>query len=251
MVGRKPVRPAARKRRVKKTGIGKNALVFAGMLIFALLGYAAGYFMDTGKPLQSTYARGDNNHQELLTLVKNLKMKIKNGDDLLTRIESLKSQVTDMKEELDKQRLAMKKSSTDVGELTFYHELPRQSVTPVPVSETKVQKRSRKKSEKGLSISGIISRNLNQKQQGKVQTKSSVKYRLQVASFRKATDARKLRKRLLNWGFKTSIRKVNLTGKGLWYRVYTGPYGNRKSVEKANLLVAKKLHRMALVLRVN
>jgi len=206
-------------------------LITAGMLTSALVGYAVGYFLDTGNPVwMSAHDEAHDNHQDLLTQVKNLQ-----------------EQVQGMKAELSKQKQELKKPSTEVGELTFYHELPKQSVTPEPVAETKVS--PQKKEERKTPISQIISKNLQQEKQKKP-VKSASRYRLQVASFRAESDAVKLKERLVKWGLIAFVKKANVPGYGWRYRVYAGSYADRQNVEKANLLVAKKLHRMGLILRV-
>jgi len=213
-----------------KSSVGRVILITAGMLISALIGYAIGYFLDTGNPVWMV--AHDEAHD--------------NNQDLLTQVNNLREQVQDMKAELSKQKQELKKHPTEVGELTFYHELRKQSVTPEPVAETKV---SPQKKERKAPISQIISKNLQQKRQKKP-VKRAVRYHLQVASFRAESDAVKLKERLLKWGLMAFVKKANVPGYGWRHRVYTGPYADRKGVDKANLLVVKKLHRMGLILRV-
>jgi len=201
------------------------------MLLSAIIGYAAGYFLDTGNPVWM-FA-----HDEVHD----------NNQDLLTQVKNLQEQVQGMKAELSKQKQELRKPPTEVGELTFYHELRKQSVTPEPVAETKVS--PQKKEEKKTPTAQIISKNLQEEKQKKP-VKSASRYHLQVASFRAESDAAKLKKRLVKWGLTAFVKKANVPGYGRRYRVYSGPYDDRKDVDEANLLVVKKLHRMGLILRV-
>jgi len=231
MARKSHARPRTRHKNPKKSGAGRVFLISAGMVVSALAGYAAGYFVDTGKSFSTLIQHGTDNENR----------------DLLTRIEELKSRVQGMKAELSKQKQELKKPATEVGELTFYHELPKQSVTPEPVAETKVE--PQKKKVKSKTIGQVISKEIQGQRQKKT-AKQGTRYRLQVASFRAETDAAKLEKRLIAWGLNAFVKRANVPGHGWRYRVYTGPYADRKGVDKANLLVVKKLHRMGLILRV-
>ncbi|TYO95686.1 sporulation related protein [Geothermobacter ehrlichii] len=62
-------------------------------------------------------------------------------------------------------------------------------------------------------------------------------YVLQVASFRDVKQAEALSRRLAGKGYDAFVRRVDLGGKGIWQRVYVGPYSDRPTAEKA----AKKL----------
>lgn len=64
-------------------------------------------------------------------------------------------------------------------------------------------------------------------------------YVVQIASFKKATQAEELRSRLAVKGYVTFVQKANLGSKGIWYRVYAGPYSERVLADKA----AGRLHR--------
>jgi len=232
MARKSHTRARARRKTPKKSVAGKLFLISAGMIVSALAGYAVGYFVDTGKTPSILVPReADNENRELLG-----------------RIEELQARIQGMKAELDKQKQELKKPATDVGELTFYHELPKQSVTPEPVAETKVEPQH-KRDEKSM-ISKVISKEI-QKSGKQKPVKPASRYRLQVGSFRAEADATRLKRRLTGWGMDAFVKKTNVPGYGWRYRVYTGPYADREGVDSANLLVVKKLHRMGLILRVD
>lgn len=65
---------------------------------------------------------------------------------------------------------------------------------------------------------------------------SSERYLVQVASFGRDEDAVQLRNRLLAKGVSAYREKIDLQEKGLWYRVYAGPFTSK---DEANALVAR------------
>lgn len=58
-------------------------------------------------------------------------------------------------------------------------------------------------------------------------------YVLQVASFKDAAQARTLSRKLAGKGYVTFVRDADLGPKGIWYRVYAGPYSDRATADKA------------------
>jgi len=63
--------------------------------------------------------------------------------------------------------------------------------------------------------------------------KAKVYYRIHEASFKKAAQAESEVKALNAKGYKAYYKKVKIPGKGLWYRVYVGQYGNADNAAKA------------------
>lgn len=70
---------------------------------------------------------------------------------------------------------------------------------------------------------------------------------VQVASFRNGDDAGKLANRLKSYKLKASVESVDLGGKGVWYRVVTGPYTSRESADQVAGLLQEKERMSALV----
>jgi DedD protein len=58
-------------------------------------------------------------------------------------------------------------------------------------------------------------------------------YLVQVASFQKAGDARALKKRLAAKGYPTFTRQADLGHKGIWHRVFVGPYTDSAAASRA------------------
>lgn len=163
-------------------------------------------------------------------------------------------------------------STTQVGELTFYNELPQQSVDPEPLqtqvspakqssSVTKVKKQAETEtasSEKLLKH--IIEQELKQGGDKKPAHASalppSVKpakpvgvYYLQLASFKEENVAQGFFPKLTEIGYEGVIKRVDLPGLGTWYRVYAGPFSSEQASEKAKNNVKSKLNITGLIVK--
>jgi cell division septation protein DedD len=51
-------------------------------------------------------------------------------------------------------------------------------------------------------------------------------YLVQAAAFRRSEDARGLQAKLARKGYSVFTEEANLGAKGVWYRVYVGPYAS-------------------------
>jgi len=76
-----------------------------------------------------------------------------------------------------------------------------------------------------------------------------VRYMLQAASFAAFADADRLKAKLALNGLVANVQKVSIEGKGDFYRVRLGPYGNLAELDDANQRL-KQLGIKALQLRV-
>lgn len=72
-------------------------------------------------------------------------------------------------------------------------------------------------------------------------------YVVQVASFRTKEDAQKFVKRLEGYRLKPYVESADLGKKGVWYRVFAGPFGSRESADQAVALLKEKERLTALV----
>lgn len=189
----------------------------------------------------------------------------------------LVAQLKQQQEELAKLRAEAKNrqpevSTTQVGELTFYNELPRQSVEPEPLQaeisaggQSAVSSRE-PETEKPLATSTSLQQVIEQELQLGADRKSSdvseasagnsVKtvtsageYYLQVASFQKQTDAEKFMPKLNQAGLSGVIRRVELSGLGTWYRVYAGPFSSKQASEEAKRTVKSRLNITGLIIK--
>ncbi|RMH59890.1 MAG: SPOR domain-containing protein [Zetaproteobacteria bacterium] len=145
-----------------------------------------------------------------------------------------------LQKENAKLRQQLRKPKDDLGELTFYHELPKQSVTPAPMGpevarQPRIKRDSTKKED---HVSRVIERELAGKTGG---------FRIQISSFRRRTDAETLLRKLRRQHVTASIRAVEVAGKGRWYRVIAGPYHSRLLAEHARKTIERKLKLHGLV----
>jgi len=188
-------------------------------------------------------------------------------------VEQLKAQ----QEELSKLRAAAKQrlpevSTTEVGELTFYNELPQQSVDPEPLTATTNTKREATGKSESVEattssenlLKSLIENELKQAQKSAskselkpVHVDSSAKasvageaiYYLQLASFQKKSDAELFYPKLGKAGFDGVIKRVELSKLGTWYRVYAGPFSTKELVEEAKQDVKQKLKITGLIVK--
>ena len=188
-------------------------------------------------------------------------------------VEQLKTQQL----ELSKLRAEAKKrlpkvSTTEVGELTFYNELPQQSVDPEPLSATTSTKSETAGKSEGIEaatsseklLKSLIEHELNQAQTStlkpelkpahtdsaaKVRAVGEMIYYLQLASFQKQSDAELFYPKLDKSGIKGVVKRVELAKLGVWYRVYAGPFSTREAAEKAKQSVKQKLKITGLIVK--
>jgi len=127
----------------------------------------------------------------------------------------------------------------DVGELTFYSELPRQSVTPAPLSESHAA--SVQPTHKRDDVSQLIQQEMEKS------SPESMRYHIQAGSFKHESDARTLLHRLQKIHVSAYIQAVELAGKGRWFRVIAGPFRSRLLADHARENIEKKLRLRGLV----
>ena len=189
----------------------------------------------------------------------------------------LKEQQDEMKllrQEAAKQKVQPEVSTTQVGDLTFYNELPGQSVKPAALHapDASGKRSSIHTSQPKVSASAstrkmreMIEQEMRQlpKKNVKVvapkQSSHSVSmghskaqkqgFVLQVGSFQKQADANAFLPKLTKRGFSPMIRRVELPSLGVWYRVYVTGYASRSAAGKAKETMKKSLNITALILK--
>jgi cell division protein FtsN len=75
------------------------------------------------------------------------------------------------------------------------------------------------------------------------------RYLLQVASFRKAVDADRLKAQLALLGYEASVQQARATGGGTWHRVRIGPFDGTRPLQQARERLARDGHK-GIVIRV-
>ncbi len=202
------------------------------------------------------------------------------GEDK-ARLEKLLQEQRDemvlLRQEAAKQKVKPEVSTTQVGDLTFYNELPHQSVQPAPLhaastSEKNMQTHTKvphTPSPSTLEMRKMLEEEMHQPSQKTPQKvvkviapKSTPKpvsanngkskqqrFVLQVGSFQKQADANAFLPKLMKRGFSPLVRRVELPNLGVWYRVYIAGYDSREAADKAKIAVKKSLKITALVLK--
>jgi cell division septation protein DedD len=173
----------------------------------------------------------------------------------------------------------------EVGDLTFYTDLPKQSVKPQPLAQPLTSPdmpsppppaspasppASSTASSSAPSpapapkpapapappaatgsakmVQSIIQRELN-RTPAPAQPAGGGAYYVQVAAFRNAKDAAGIRQRLQGAGFASRVRRVDLPDRGTWYRLQVGPYASRAAADAARAELASKQHQNGIVVR--
>lgn len=181
----------------------------------------------------------------------------------------LVAQLEVQKQELERLRREAKArvsevSTTQVGELTFYNELPKQSVEPAPlgesdsaspVVETLVEEATAVEADPEMLLQQIIENELKQRGgskravNAKAATDSENSYYVQAASFKDESDATRFLAKLQGVSLPAKIRRVDVATIGVRYRVVVGPYPTRQQADASNFELKSKMNVTGLVVK--
>jgi len=232
----------------KSDSDGKSGSLLSvfGIVFIAGACFAAGFWLGGNRGTQHEIA-----HPELDAAREQLKMRTARIELLQARTEVLEKLIEEWKKK------AEQGATAKVGELKFYHDLPKQSVTPAPVSDSSASGAPAKpvlpphpakpSNEKpaGIATADVrpveksVNRMIADTSTDNGTSNAGVMYRIQVASYRTEAEAAGFQGKLFNAGFSAFIRSVDLAEKGKWYRVYAGPYSNMDIAEKAQMQIHK------------
>ncbi len=153
---------------------------------------------------------------------------------LLSEIKKQQHELETLKKKAENKKHNPDKNETQVGDLTFYNTLPNQKVAPAPldISQDKTNH-------------AIRHRLAHQRKQ----SEPTGIFKLQLGSYQREEDADALKERLKEKGFQGVVEQTMVSGLGLWFRVYTGPYSNSKIAEQARSKIQTKMHITGLLLR--
>ncbi len=173
---------------------------------------------------------------------------------LLTQLKQQQGELARLRSEAQKQQPEV--STTQVGELTFYNELPKQSVDPEPmqvnreriVQGTEPGQNSEESTTSKTLFRQIIEQELNQKMSEKP-AEVIGEYYLQLASFQKQSDAESFFPKLAKNGLPGVIKRVELSRLGTWYRVYAGPFDSKQASEEAKKRAKNSLNITGLIIK--
>jgi len=224
----------------KSAGGVQSVLLVAGILFVVALAFSGGYWL--GKEHGAQIADSAEKAR------------------LVEQIKQQEQEMAKLREEAKQRRKDANVPTSKIGDLTFYNDLPKQSVTPAPLSGTgenpvaDLSPDSRKQDvpattapEPVASSGNDLLRNIIQREMAG--GKEVAEYVVQVASFRGPDEAAPLMKHLDALGMKATVRSVDLAGKGRWFRVYVGPYDSRDAADKVRLKIKNELKIDGLVIR--
>ncbi len=158
---------------------------------------------------------------------------------LLQRIETQRHELDILKKKDGGQKHRLARMETQVGDLTFYNTLPNQKVAPAPLGT----------SQNSLGHEGVAADIIRHgPAHRRTQPVPGGAFRLQVGSYHRKADADNLKKQFKQQGLRAVVEKTVVPGMGLWFRVYTGPYANRRMAGQARLRVQTTMHITGLLL---
>jgi cell division septation protein DedD len=139
------------------------------------------------------------------------------------------------------------KKKIPLKDLEFYRELDKKKKATLekPVPESTPPKKS---AAPGVSA-GAASSSRPRGAAVKRQKPSSVRFTVQVASFKELASAKKFASRLKGLNSQASIRHVDLPGRGRWYRVQVGELSSRDEAIALAERLTKQYHLQAFVMR--
>jgi len=215
----------------QKAGRAQITAVVGGMMVIVAAGFAGGFMLGQEQGRQKA------NQAE--------------KQRLLEQIGQQRQELDALKKETEKHSSAPGRASTQVGDLTFYNTLPRQSVTPAPLNDARQPAVSGSTpSSKGGARSVVKNTSRNEPAPKVAQTLAPGEmYRLQLGSYHLKANAGHFKAQLEQAGFPAKVQEMQLPGLGLWYRVYAGPYASLTEAENARTQVQAKLHITGLLLR--
>ncbi len=189
----------------------------------SLLCFTAGFFLGEKHGLQTSENQDDS--------------------QFIATIKAQQKELLQLKED-EKKRQRQGITTSKVGELTFYNELPQQSIIPEPLHAPSNIKKST------ATIPEINNENDNIQQVEKrikdiIQQKlehSARSFRIQVASFKLHKDALAFQPKLQDIGIQSTIHRVDLPNMGIWYRVFSTVFAKEEQAMHAKLAIKEKLH---------
>ncbi len=200
-------------------------------LIFAMISFAIGFFMGEKHGLESDKG---NKHAALVA-----------------KLQTQQQELEKLKQVAKKHRRQEVRTS-QVGELTFYNELPKQSIVPEPLDGSEIKMPSISSQEDAAisdkkddiqaaeeKLNAIIAREMNT---------SAQKFRIQIASFKQRKDAEALASQLGHMNIDTTIQRVNLAELGDRYRVHSTTFDKQDDAMQTKQRVHEKFGITAIII---
>ena len=213
-----------------------KGILTAVIVVILLMGtFFGGYWI--GRDVGVKHEAGDEVHALQTELAK-----------LEQRLQQTQLELTDaLKKKQYRQRQAKK---AEVGELTFYTELPRQKVDPQELEQPQAGKA---KGKQGSSIHTSTVDDEQQIQQILAQEMAtpatSANYVLQLASFANKHDAEVLQSRLSKQHLVSRVAVVQVQGVGMRYRVYSQVLSSKHEAKSLQQRLKKSMGLSSLLLK--
>jgi len=186
--------------------------------------------------------------------------------ELEAQLHQQQQELAKLHDELSRRAAGAENSGTDVGDLTFYNELPRQAVVPAPLQSNQpaaekpdAQPVAEKPAAAPATMQDILAQELQQRPPAAPQKSAAATtapasaqqgtYLLQVGSFQRRQDAERFSTKFTPLGMTPLVREVQLSGRGTWYRVYVGGFASKAAAEEARQRVQRALKIEGLVVK--
>ena len=221
--------------------VNKPFIITVVATVFAMICFAVGFYM------------GEQHGVEL--------SKSNKQEDLVVKLQKQQKELEALKEDAKKWK-AQEANTSQVGELTFYNELPEQSINPEPLDGKPIDRQvsgikaphnsafldklEAELSKKDKHAAENTAQTIEQAISAHMQTTSRT-FRIQVASFRADKEAQALRTKLQNIGVPADVQRVDIQQKGVYYRVYTKSYMKEQDAIQAKELIHKKLKMVGIM----
>jgi len=236
-----------------ESGSASSSILNAiGIVVIAGLCFSGGYWLGAGDIAQT------GNKTDTDAVEAKLAARVAENRLLQAKNETLQKMVMQWKTK------AEQGAHTKVGELTFYKDLPRQSITPAPVPDTPKIKTAvaPKVIAKALSQFDVKPVLVHSKTAANAlaargasatapqpEQASNEHYRIQLASFRTESGAMDMQGKLAKAGFISQVKMADLGAKGQWFRLYAGPYDSRPAAENAQQKIDTQMKLKGFIIR--
>jgi len=217
-----------------------TALPVVAIIFVAVICFTAGFWLGAGNDQHT------DNQADIDAMKAQLESKSAEAKIHIARIETLEALVEQWKTK------AGEGAHTKVGELQFYKSLPKQSVMPAPVTA----KAQGKPVSKAAALRHVSNNKPSSSNAPSVAPMNNTSldghpYRIQIASFRHQSDADPVQRKIKSAGFPAFVRSVDLGEKGLWFRVYAGPFVSKAVAENKQMQIEVQMHLKGLLIRGN
>jgi len=224
-----------------ESGSGSASILNAiGIMAIAALCFSGGYWLGSGD-VQRIGNKTDTDAVEA-----KLAAQVAENRLLQAKNETLQDLAMQWKQK------AEQGAHAKVGELTFYKELPKQSVTPAPVPDApkitaKVNPVHANIPEQAQQVATVetavepAQASMADVALASQSSGANATYHIQLASFRTEADAMSMQQKLMRAGFNAQVNRVDLGGKGLWFRLNAGPYDSRAKAETAQQTIETQM----------